>query len=196
MKLKNANTFNLSDFPAKKIFLDFNGEFRKLLFDKALNNSNNSMRELGQKLNYNSRHLYQIKRGLKKKGQQNNIRLDLLNKLISIAKIDFSEANKNIKSLRYGRNSKDVPNIFPLGYDYRIAALVGHATGDGHIKRKDYAFEYRNSSKELLNKVYSLIFDIFNIKSNIYPAKDGTYQVEVPSIVGFIDIFILSYFAS
>lgn len=186
MTIKNSDVFNLSDFPANKIFVNPNEEFRKLLFDKALQNSNNSMEDLAKKLDYSWKHLYAIKRGIKQKGKQNNIRLDLFNKLVYIAKIRLSKANEKIESLRYGRRSTDIPNIFPLKYDSRLAILIGHATGDGHIKGIVYNFEYRNKSKELLNKVYSLIYDIFNIKSNIYSSKDGTSQVEVPSIVGYI----------
>ena len=63
---------------------------------------------------------------------------------------------------------------------------MAHATGDGHIKEEVYNFEYRNSSEELTRKVCNLIFDIFKIRCKVYSSKDGTKQVEAPSIVGYV----------
>ena len=180
------NEFDLSDFPANKIFIGIDENFRKYLFDKALENSNQSMLELTRKLNLSYKYLHGIKNGFKYRGKRSNIRLNLLNELTCIAKISLSETIKNILFLRYGRNSCNVLNIFPLKYDLRLAALVGHATGDGHIKSGTFNFEYRNSSEELIKKVYDLVFDIFKIECNIYSNKDGTKQVEAPSIVGYV----------
>lgn len=180
------NELKLEEFPANRVYIDLDDKFRKYLFDKALENSNRSVLELANRLNFNYTYFIGLKKGVKDKGIQNNIRLDLINKLSLITKIKSSEILNNIRYLRFGRNSCNVPNIFPLKFDHRLAALVAHATGDGHIKEEVFSFEYRNSSEELINKVYDLIFDIFNIKCKVYSAKDGTKQVEAPSIVGYV----------
>ena len=186
MKLNNLNEVNLEDIPDNKIYIDLEESFRKILFNKALANSNSNMLKLSSRLNLSYSYSRELKKGLKSKGKRNNIRLNILKKLFLIAKIESYEISKNIKHLRYGRNSYDIPNIFPLKFDHRLASLVAHATGDGHIKDKTYNFEYRNSSDELIKKVYDLIFDIFKIKCKVYSAKDGTKQVETPSIVGYV----------
>lgn len=175
---------HINDLDQDAIYVYLNDNFREDLFQKARNNKKN-WEDLIESLDLSIGHFYTIRSG-KKYNSKSFIKLSILNKILEISKISFLEIEKNIELIKSGPTGGNIPNIFPLNLDFRIASLIGHATGDGHIKKDHFNFEYRNKSEELITKVCNLIKSVFKIKPKIYLSKDGTKQVETYSIIGYI----------
>ncbi len=78
------------------------------------------------------------------------------------------------------------PSAFPIKLDENMAALIGHAFSDGHVKR---VFSYSNTERKLVNKVIMLVqkLPINNLTMNswVHNAKIIRFSSLVKDILAY-----------
>jgi intein/homing endonuclease len=97
---------------------------------------------------------------------------------------------KDLKSDNYIELNKSKYKIrikFPIEACTELASLLGHALGDGHIKKNGEQFQYFNKNKELVDNVRKDIRKIFGIDLKTHLRKDSyIYCIYAPAIVAKI----------
>ncbi len=99
-----------------------------------------------------------------------------------------SEINSAIIQIKKQKCGKEISIYLPICASPELAALVGHALGDGHISKVG-RFVYVNKEKILIDKVKSLVNQVF--KNEVYFSEkyiqQGNYsRIDYLSAVGEI----------
>ena len=150
------------DLPKNKIYVQFNEDFRKNLFNLAIKEFG-SFVKLGKFLN--------VKRAdttiaTNWRNGTNCCPLDLMIKLANKISVPLKELEKNIKEVRYksnihkrgGNSGKPIINPkLPIVIDDNFAEILGHICGDGTISRS-------NIKKGIYLKYINLKSAIISIK--------------------------------
>lgn len=167
------------------VFVYLEDNFREEFFNEANRKNGCIWEKLCRDVKYSIAQFYDIKRGYKRK--MVFMKLKLVRSLSKISGISLEKIERKILHIKYGSTGRAIKINFPIPLTPEIATLLGHALGDGHIKsKKGYIFDYRNKSYQLIKKVRMLVRKTFKIDPKIYQCKDGTQQLEAPSIVGYI----------
>jgi len=196
------------DLPKNKIYVQFNEDFRKNLFNLAIKEFG-SFVKLGKFLN--------VKRAdttiaTNWRNGTNCCPLDLMIKLANKISVPLKELEKNIKEVRYksnihkrgGNSGKPIINPkLPIVIDDNFAEILGHICGDGTISRsnikKGIYLKYINSEPVLIEKFKRLIKETFGkIEPNIQIRGGGNYKrpnyyLQYPSIVSMSVLKVFDY---
>ena len=107
-----------------------------------------------------------------------------LRKLARLSGSDLCDIENNISAVKL-QTGKALHISLPLRPSPQLASLVGHALGDGHIKKSNYEFVYVSKDDYLRDKVASFGKKVFGlskiIKSNSAYIAEKIY---FPRIVG------------
>lgn len=99
------------------------------------------------------------------------IPLDKLDKIISLTKSEWKEAERKIISLKKGQHGGEIKINFPIILNEDLGRLAGHILGDGSIDKKYQQVFFSNTDKDLLIEFLSLMNKIFKIKPRIWMQK-------------------------
>ncbi len=180
----NSTKIHIWDLPEDLVYVDLNPDFKKKIFLVA--KKSRSWGELAKILNIKYTNLHGILYENKK------IRLQLLNKLSQIAKIDKNKIENNIilLSLRNNGGIKFANAVInpKLPFDFNTvdgARIIASLFFDGGIDSDLYP-HYRNENIELRQKVYESYTNLFGeFKAKFTNYKDRE-QIYLPKIVGII----------
>ncbi|MBD3361252.1 hypothetical protein GF358_00510 [Candidatus Woesearchaeota archaeon] len=113
------------------------------------------------------------------------IPINLFKQLLTLHNFGDSEINKSILETKKRLCGKPIRIKLPVYASAKLAELVGHTFGDGHISKAG-RFVYVNTSKDLLKRVAYLTNQILGhfTYHDYHRRKDGSVNIHYPSAVG------------
>lgn len=170
----------VEDLPdSYKVYLSDN--FRRELINLAVKKMGGLVK-LSKTLGFDWSSLCKIRRGyriIKGKKSIYFIKISFLKKLLRIVNLPMNEVESQIIGIAY--NKVLVKTKLPIFVSSKLASLVGHCLGDGHVSRE--RLKYVNQRKELVEEVINQTRIIFGHSGRKF-LYNGCYCVEFPGIVG------------